>query len=100
VDTNNDLFDTDIPWSLSPAPKDVPSALDPSTPDLVGMLYADYLTLEAHLSSVQADLACYRELVQRALDQVSDLTAVVQKQNVRLTDQSRQLRELMGIDAA
>lgn len=91
------LFDSDIPWGLPPAPRDVPQWLEPSTPDDLGMLYADLLAQEAHLSSVQADLVIYRELVQRALDHLSDLTAVVQKQNVRLVDQSRQIRELMGL---
>ena len=86
-----DLYDTDIPWGLPPAPMNVPQLLDPSTPDVTGMLFTDLLAAEAHASSVTADLAISRELVQLALDRISELTATVQKQSARLADQSRQI---------
>lgn len=93
----DELFDTDIPWRLQPSPPDIPQSLDPSTPDVFGMMYADLVATEAHLSSVNADLASYRELVHVALDTIADLTAVVRKQNGRLLDQAQQIRDLMEL---
>jgi hypothetical protein len=91
------LFDTDIPWGLPPAPVDIDPSLDLSAPDLLGMMTADLVATEAHLSSATADLASYRELVHVALDTVTELTALVRKQQARILDQSRQIRELMGL---
>lgn len=95
----DDLYSSDIPWDLPPVPLDVPSStLEASTPDVLGLLYADDVEQEAHLSSVQADLTSTRELVHVALDRVSALTALVQKQNARLADQAQQIRALMKCD--
>jgi ornithine cyclodeaminase/alanine dehydrogenase-like protein (mu-crystallin family) len=95
----DDFYSDDILWGLPPVQLTVRSStLEPSTPDLLGLLYADYVEQEAHLSSVQADLTTTRELVHRALDRVSVLTALVQQQNARLADQAQQIRALMKCD--
>lgn len=58
-------------------------------------MYADHVALETHLASVEADLVSYRELVHVALDRLSALTVTLRRQQERLLDQSRQIRELM-----
>lgn len=94
----DDLYDTDIPWHLPPMPRIVPQPDEPSTPDDLGWLYADMMATEAHLTSVQADLASYRELVQRALECMADLTATLRKRDATIADQAQQIRALMDCD--
>jgi hypothetical protein len=84
------LFDTDIPWRLRPTPPDVTPPLDPSTPDGLGLVYADVIALETHLASVQADLVTYRELVQISLERIAALTTTL-----RIRDAT--IRRFMGV---
>jgi len=99
------MFDDEIPWRLTPVPPlDPLPAYSASTPDEVGMLAADVVNLETHLSSVTADLASYRELVHLSLDCIVDLTAQLQAKRrriaeleARIADQQRQIRELLEL---
>lgn len=84
------LFDTDIPWRSRPVPPDVSPPLDLSTPDGLGLVYADVIALEVHLASVQADLAVYRELVQISLELIASMTATIQKRDATI-------RRFMGL---
>lgn len=93
----DELFDSDIPWRLQPLPRDVSPPLDPSTPDGLGLVYADVVALELHLASVEADLASYRELVQTSLERLAALTARLTRQNAVIQDQTRQIRALLGM---
>lgn len=93
----DDFYADEMHWRLRPVPPaDRMFSFDVSTPDLVGLMTADVLALEAHLASVTADLAVYRGLVQIGLDHIAILTAQLTKQNARLLDQTRQIRELMA----
>lgn len=91
------MFDDEIPWRLRPIVPLPPVAPDLSTADEIGLLYADVVAQEAHLQSVTADLAMYRELVQQALDQLSSLTALVAKQQARILSQQQQIAQLMDL---
>lgn len=93
----DELFDSDIPWHWPSMPPDVDPPLDPSTPDGLGLVYADVLALEAHLSSVQADLASYRELVRASLEQTAALTTRLHQQSARIAMQAQQIRDLLGM---
>lgn len=84
------LFDTDIPWRWRSTPETVATSLDPSTPDGLGLVYADVIALETHLASVQADLVTYRELVQISLERIAALT-----QTLRIRDAT--IRRFMGV---
>ena len=86
----------DIPWGLPPAPAPEPS-LDVSTPDLIGILMADYLALEAHCASQTQDARTYRELLALALVEVRTLRARVERLEHRIVDQQAQIAALLGI---
>lgn len=94
---SDELFDTDIPWALAPVPARPRVDLEPSTADELGWVYADLVASEVHFASVDADLEMYRDLLHQALAQVATLTALVQKQTVKLQDQARQLREFYEV---
>jgi hypothetical protein len=98
ADNDRGMFDDEIRWRLPPVPplNPIPD-YSASTHDLVGMLTADVIALEAHLASVTADLAITRELVQQALDHIVRLTAQLDKSRVRVLDQQRQIRALLEL---
>lgn len=84
-----DIFDDEIPWQLTPLPTPVEHH-DFGTPSEAGLLVMDIVQVEERLSSVEADLASYRELARMALDRLAEAT----KTNRVL--QSR-IRDLMGV---
>lgn len=89
------LFDTDIPWTSRPLPTPA-TAADVSTPDERGLLYAEIVTLEARVQSLEQDVATYRALISTALDTLASLTTTVVKQSGRLATQTEQLRTFFG----
>lgn len=95
--TDNELYDSDIPWGLPPLPAPTALELEPSTPDELGWVYADLVASEVHFASVDADLEMYRALLSQALAQLTALSTVVQKQNSRIVDLQRQIRELLDL---
>jgi hypothetical protein len=95
VPCDTELYETDIPWGLPPAPGIALPLPDASTPDELGATYADAMVTELHVASLVEDVVHYREMLDAALDAISALTVTVTQQQARIHDQSRQIRALM-----
>ncbi len=87
----------EIPWGVPPAPVAAVTLLDePSTDDAEGWLYSELVAAEARVQSLTADVNVYKAMVQEAFAVLARTNKLVARQNERLADQDRQLRELFA----
>jgi len=93
------LFDTDIPWRWRPPLPPIP-ACDVSTPDVIGLIYADVIALELHVASLQADVQQYRTLAQVSLDKVVQLSELLRQRDAKIAEHREHIRVLLNWKAA